>query len=213
MRTFSVVAAMLIGVVSSAVALVASAPQAAPSTTPSWHLTATLAESCSCTVACPCNFGGKPNHDPCQGNRLYTITKGHYGDIDLSGVSFLMTFQMGAWSEYTVNDKASDTQRAALATVLPLALGNGRAVALNAAPMTMDRTDSRVRFSTPTSAVDMEVMKGFDGQAVKILNLPNPAYQDYTQFRSVVHQHTDGEHQFSHTGTNGFTSTWDVGSR
>jgi hypothetical protein len=28
----------------------------------------------------------------------------------------------------------------------------------------------------------MEVMRGFDGKA----GLPNPAYQDYTQYRSVV---------------------------
>mgnify|MGYP006146323703 CR=1 FL=1 len=32
----------------------------------------------------------------------------------------------------------------------------------------------------PESSVDMEVMKGFGGRPVKILNLPNPAYQDYT---------------------------------
>ena len=25
---------------------------------PTWHLTATVAESCSCKVVCSCNFGG-----------------------------------------------------------------------------------------------------------------------------------------------------------
>ena len=28
--------------------------------TPNWHITATVAESCSCTISCPCNFGGQP---------------------------------------------------------------------------------------------------------------------------------------------------------
>src|SRR3954470_793419 len=123
MRMFGVVAAKLAVVVSSAIALVAVAPaQTTQNAASNWHITATLAESCSCTVSCPCNFGGKPNHDPCQGNRLYTISKGHYGDVDLSGVSFMLTFQLGAWAEYTVSDKASDAQRTALEKALPLAL-------------------------------------------------------------------------------------------
>ena len=51
----------------------------------------------------------------------------------------------------------------------------------------MEITEKRVTFSGPESSVDMEVMRGFDGKPVKVLNLPNPAYQDYTQYRSVVH--------------------------
>ena len=40
-----------------------------------------------------------------------------------------------------------------------------------------------------------------------------PAYQDYTQFRSVSHQHKSADHTWNHSGTNGFTSTMDVGSK
>ena len=47
------------------VALVAlSAPPRAAA--PNWHLTATVAESCSCTVSCPCNFGGEPSALPAK---------------------------------------------------------------------------------------------------------------------------------------------------
>ena len=52
-----------------------------------------------------------------------------------------------------------------------------------------------------------------NGQAVKVLNLPSPVFQDYTQFRSIAHTHSSGTHRFAHQGTNGFTSKWDVGSR
>ena len=45
------------------------------------------------------------------------------------------------------------------------------------------------------------------------MNLPNPAYQDYTQYKSVTHTHTSADHTWQHSGTNGFTSTMDVGSR
>ena len=81
---------------------------------PRWHLTATVAESCSCTVSCPCNFGGEPTKNPCEGNRLIAIKSGNYEDVDLSGVSFLVTFTMRSWSKIYVSDKVSDRQMAAV---------------------------------------------------------------------------------------------------
>jgi len=216
MRMFGVVAATLAVVVSSAIALVAVAPaQATQNAASNWHITATLAESCSCTISCPCNFGGKPSHDPCQGNRLISITEGHVGDVDLSGVSFLIAWELGAWTDVTVNDKVTEAQSAALETVLPLAFSSLRRnpLKVSKAPITLEMTETRVRFSTPDSTVDMEVMNGAGGKPVKVLNLPSPLYQDYTQYRSVVHRYANGDHTFSYSGTNGFTSTWEAGSR
>ena len=74
-------------------------------------------------------------------------------------------------------------------------------------------TEKRVTFSGPESSVEMEVVSGLGGKPVKILNLPSPAYQDYTQFKSVTHEHRGADHPFRYSGTNGFTSTMDVGSR
>lgn len=216
MRPFAVVlSATLVAVISAGVGVVAvTLPQAAPAQTPSWHLTATVAESCSCTVACPCNFGGSPNVDRCDGNRLISIKSGHYGNVDLAGVSFLVTFEMRKWSKIYVSDKVSNAQNAAVEALLPIAFAGFRngMLSLSKGPITMDITETRVRFSGPESSVDMEVMKGFGGKPVTIQNLPNAAYQGYTQFKSVSHQHTSADHTFSHNGTNGFTSTMDVGN-
>src|SRR6478609_9230068 len=74
---------------------------------PSWKMSATVAESCSCTVSCPCNFGGEPSHMPCEGNRLIIIGQGHYDDVDLAGVSLLVTFDMRNWSKVYVSDSVS----------------------------------------------------------------------------------------------------------
>lgn len=207
------VTATLVALISSGVALVAR-PAAQQPAAPDWHITATVAESCSCAVSCSCNFGGNPNRMPCEGNRLISITKGHFGDVDLAGVAFLVTFEMRSWSKIYVSDKISDKQNAAVEALLPIAFAGFRngMLSLQKAPITMDITDTRVRFSGPESSVDMEVMKGFGGQPVKILNLPNPAYQGYTQFKSVTHTHESQGHSWSHSGTNGFTSTMDVGS-
>jgi hypothetical protein len=202
----------LLALVSVCVMLFTSASKAQTS---DWHLVATVAESCSCTVSCPCNFGGRPSRMPCEGNRLIAIRSGHYQDVDLAGVAFLVTFDLGNWSKIYVSDRISEPQMKAVEAILPLAFAGFQRgmLSLTKAPLSVEMSDSRVRFSGPESSVDMEVMRGFGGQPVKILNLPNPAYQDYTQFRSTAHQHTSAGHTFSHSGTNGFTSTMEAGSR
>lgn len=215
MRPLGTVTFSLAVVVSSAVALVAVDPQAQPAAA-EWHISATLLEACSCTVSCPCNFGGKPSHDPCQGNRMISINKGHVGEVDLAGVSFLITWDLSSWSKIYVSDTVTDAQERALeTTVLPAAWGQFRrgTVPVAKVPLTIQVSEERVRFSSPESSVDMEVMKGPGHKPVKILNLPNPYFQDYTQYRSVVHRHTEGDHSFSHSGTNGLTSTWEAGSQ
>src|SRR5688572_9933116 len=182
---------------------------------PSWQLTATVAESCSCTVSCPCNFGGEPSRMPCEGNRFITIDKGHYQDVDLAGVQLLVTFNMRNWSKIYVSDKVTEPQMKAVEAMLPLAFAGFHKgmLSFTKAPITMDATDTRVRFSGPDSSVEMEVVKGFNGQAIKVHNLPSAVFQDYTQFRSVSHTHSTAAHTWNHKGTNGFTSKWSAGTK
>src|SRR5687768_577947 len=182
---------------------------------PAWKMSATVAESCSCTVSCPCNFGGNPSHMPCEGNRIISIDKGQYDTVDLAGVQLLVTFNMRNWSKIYVSDKVSDRQMKAVEALLPLAFAGFHKgmLSFTKAPITIEATESRVRFSGPESSVEMDVMKGFNGRAVKVSNLPSPVFQDYTQFRSVSHTHTSAAHSWSHKGTNGFTSKWDAGSK
>jgi hypothetical protein len=189
-------------------ALVLVIPSRAQS--PSWQLTATVAESCSCTVSCPCNFGGEPSHMPCEGNRFITIDKGSYQDVDLSGVQLLVTFNMRNWSKIYVSDKVSERQMKAVEAMLPLAFAGFHKgmLSFTKAPIIMEATASRVKFSGPESSVEMEVAKGFNGEAIKVHNLPSAVFQDYTQFRSVSHTHSTKDHSWAHKGTNGFTSKW-----
>ena len=181
---------------------------------PAWKMSATVAESCSCTVSCPCNFGGEPSHMPCEGNRIISIDSGNYDGVDLAGVQLIVTFNMRNWSKIYVSDKVSDQQMKAVEAMLPLAFAGFHKgmLSFTKAPITMDVTESRVKFSGPESSVDMEVMKGFNGKAVKVMNLPSAVFQDYTQFRSISHTHTSATHSWSHKGTNGFTSKWEAAS-
>ena len=216
MRVFGAVTSLLAVALSSA-AVATVEPQPASSAPLPWHISATLLEAWQLgTVSCPCNFGGKPSHDPCQGNRMITINQGHVGDVDLAGVSFLIAWDLSSWSKIYVSDQVTDAQNKALeTTVLPAAWGQFRrgGVPVTKAPLTMQVTEERVRFSSPESSVEMEVMTGAGQKPIKVLNLPNPYFQDYTQYRSVVHQHTEADHSFSHRGTNGLTLTWEAGSQ
>ena len=182
---------------------------------PNWHLIATVAESCSCTVSCPCNFGGEPTRNPCEGNRLIAIKSGHYEGTDLANVSFIVTFNMRNWSKIYLSDKVTTQQEKAVEALLPIAFAGFHKgmLSFTKAPITMDITEKRVRFSGPESSVDMEVLSGFGGKPVKVLNLPSPVFQDYTQYKSVAHKHASDQTTWSHAGTNGFTSTMEAGSK
>jgi hypothetical protein len=195
------------------VLLILTVPSRAQS--PRWSLTATVAESCSCTVSCPCNFGGEPSRMPCEGNRIISIEQGNYENVDLAGVQLLVTFNMRNWSKIYVSDKVSDRQMKAVEAMLPLAFAGFHKgmLSFTKAPITMEITDARVRFSGPESSVDMELVKGFNGQAIRVANLPSAVFQDYTQYRSVAHTHSSASHTWSHKGTNGFTSKWNAAGK
>lgn len=202
--------AYIVTVVVAISGALATARQTPGSAAPTWQFTATVAEACSCVVACPCNFGGEPSRMPCEGNRIISIASGQYGGVDLKDVTLFVTFTMRNWSKIYVSDRVSDQQMKAVEALLPIAFAGFHKgmLSFTKAPITMQLAGDRVTFSGPESSVEMQVMRGFDGQPVKIANLPSPVFQDYTQYRSVTHRHTSAGHTFSHSGTNGFTSTW-----
>jgi len=181
--------------------------------TPEWRFVATVAESCSCDVPCPCNWGSSATRMPCDGNRLISMRSGRYGAVDLTGVAFLITFTMRGWSKIYVSDRVSAAQMTAVEALLPLAFGGFHKgmLSLTKAQLSVEMTESRVAYSVPESSVEMEVLRGTNGKPVKVLNLPNPAYQDYTQYRSVVLRHESADKKFRYSGTTGFTSTMEAG--
>jgi len=62
--------------------------------TPNWHITGDWFDNCSCAVACPCTFAQAPDNGFCESVLFWHIRQGHYGDINLDGLSFL---RVGRW--------------------------------------------------------------------------------------------------------------------
>lgn len=178
-----------------------------------WSLKADVAESCSCAIPCPCNFG-HPTDKRCDGSRLIQIKQGHFGGVDLSGVSFIVTFNMGKWTKIYVDERISATQMPAFEKLLAAAFAgfHRQMRALTRAPLQVSRTESIVKFSVPESAVEMEMVKGLNGKPITIDGLPSPAFVGYTQYRSISHAHKSADADFTYSKTNGFTSRMEVQS-
>jgi hypothetical protein len=194
---------------------VLAAPAASSMQTPAaWSVNAAVAESCSCGVTCPCNFGN-PTQAPCNGSRLIQINAGHHGGVNLAGVSFVVTFRMGQWAKIYVDETISDPQMKALEGLLPVAFGGFHKTmrSLQRVPLTVERTGETVRFSVPESTVAIERVRGLGGKPITVDGLPSPAFIGYTQYRSTTHTHKSADAEFSYTGTNGFTSTMTVSSQ
>lgn len=174
---------------------------------PDWALEANVAECCSCEIPCPCNFG-RPTELRCDGNRLIEIYQGHVGDLDLAGVRFLATFEMGKWTRIYIDDSLSAAQNQATDAILPLAFAGffRGARSIERVPFSVTRTDELISFSTPASSVEMKPLVGLDGGRISISGLPSVVFHDYVQYESVKHVHDGPDAQWSHSGTNGFTS-------
>jgi hypothetical protein len=173
-----------------------------------WSLTANLAECCSCEIPCPCNFG-RPTQQRCDGNRLVEIVEGHAGELDLAGVRFVVSFEMGKWTRIYADAAMSAEQKSGFESILPLAFAGFQrgARSIEHVPVAVDRRASAIRFSTPASEVEMKPLVGLDGEPIRISGLPSNAFFDYVQYESVTHTHRDPDRDWSYTGTNGFTST------
>jgi len=51
-----------------------------------WYMEGPWIKNCNCDPGCPCDFNVDPTHGFCEGLIGMKIDKGHFGDVDLSGV-------------------------------------------------------------------------------------------------------------------------------
>jgi hypothetical protein len=55
-----------------------------------WHIVGDWFDNCSCAVACPCTFAQAPDNGFYESVLFWNIREGHYGDIKLDGLSFVV---------------------------------------------------------------------------------------------------------------------------
>ena len=179
-----------------------------------WSVKANYTDSCSCDPTCPCFFGSAPTLGHCEGVTLVEIESGHYGDVRLDGVKVLAVYRGGDWIKFYVTDEADKAQTEAAVKLLPtfeefFAIEN--VLEVKNVPISVERTAERMKISTPNTTAEIEIMKGKNGNPIKIENLPWPGFPappllDHTQYRSVILKHEAEDKQFEYSATNGFTA-------
>jgi hypothetical protein len=87
----------------------------------SWRISGDELGTCNCAWGCPCQFNALPTTGNCEAVIGYEIRKGHYGDVDLSGLRFVQIVrwpgaihQGNGTRQWVIDEKASPDQREAL---------------------------------------------------------------------------------------------------
>jgi hypothetical protein len=90
-----------------------------------WRLEGEWIKNCSCAFGCPCDFNARPTNGWCQGLLGMRITKGHYDDVKLDGLSFFVTVHFpgplhegNGQAQPIIDERASPQQRDALFSIM-----------------------------------------------------------------------------------------------
>ncbi len=182
-----------------------------------WALKGIWSDTCSCKISCPCLFGSGPTEAFCEGSSLLEVEEGHYGGIEIDGLTAMVTYRVGAGARIYVADTSTSKQADAIASVIPLAvpfLGMGPIETVEVVPLSVERTETMLKYAAPESTVELEIVMGANGEPIRIANLPVkglpfPESHDHTQYRSVLSKHDSESHDFEWSGRNGFVSKVD----
>ncbi|MEP7057533.1 MAG: DUF1326 domain-containing protein [Caldimonas sp.] len=90
-----------------------------------WRLEGDWLKNCSCAYGCPCDFNARPTLGFCKGFLGMRITKGHFGNTSLDGLSFFAVVSFpGALHEGNgqlqpiIDERATPEQRDALFQIM-----------------------------------------------------------------------------------------------
>jgi len=90
-----------------------------------WRLKGNWIKNCNCAFGCPCDFNAPPTHGDCKGLVGMRVAQGHFGDVRLDGLSFVVVLDFpGALHEGNgtiqpiVDERADPRQREALFAIL-----------------------------------------------------------------------------------------------
>lgn len=90
-----------------------------------WYVEGVEFGGCNCAFGCPCQFEALPTEGHCRGFEVLRIDKGHYGEVDLSGLKVALVY---AWPgpifegkgemQAIVDERADSHQRDALVRIV-----------------------------------------------------------------------------------------------
>lgn len=86
-----------------------------------WRLEGEWIKNCNCAFGCPCDFNAKPTNGSCQGLLGMRITRGHFENTKLDGLTFIVTVNFpgplhegNGQAQPIIDERANAEQREAL---------------------------------------------------------------------------------------------------
>jgi hypothetical protein len=111
-----------------------------------WLMCGPEIASCNCDWGCPCQFNALPTRGNCRAMSSMRIDEGHFGDVPLSGLSWVAMF---AWPKaihegngealVVIDSRADEAQRNAILTILSGAETEPGATIFNVFATVIDR--------------------------------------------------------------------------
>lgn len=89
------------------------APGATSSSYADWEVEGEAVTACPCNTPCPCRSNAPPSHAPCHATTAQHFLHGHYGDVDLSGVTYV-TLGPETWTAIYFDEAMTESQRQAI---------------------------------------------------------------------------------------------------
>jgi len=178
-----------------------------------WSIDADYAESCECTVPCPCLLGQDPSHRQCTGSSIVMIKKGHYDSVNVDGLKMYVTFQLNNWTKVYVDQSATQPQVNALLNLLKeprtvAFLFKGKMLSVEKVLVSVAKTDTTVTYSVPASYTQIKYLKGKDGKPISLQNLKSNFTSNNMLCKSVKLEHTGDNKAFSFSDTHGLVSNF-----
>jgi len=147
------------------------------------------------------------------------IREGHYGQVDLAGVTVLAVYDSGAWIKFFVSENATEEQTDTVVEFLPVAEGffDSPVREVKNVPITVTRTENTVKITTEGTVVELEQIRNSAGEPIKVVGLPAHGfpglpYLDHTQYKTVALIHDSETEKYDFSGTNGYTAWIDATS-
>jgi hypothetical protein len=146
-----------------------------------WQLKGQVVISCNCDYGCPCNFNAPPTHGDCEGQWLWHVEQGTFGDVSLEGLSWTITsdwpgaiHEGGGRAICLYDDRADGAQREAIEALVRGENGGPWAVFIN----TYELEDVRgVPFDLQLSGLDTRAKLG-DSVELALDTIKNPITGD-----------------------------------
>jgi TonB family protein len=110
------------------------APGADSASYQSWKVVGEAFTCCPCNTPCPCRSNAPPSHPPCNAATAQHFFAGHYGGVDLSGVTYVSVGPED-WAAIYFDEKMTLAQRQAILDLYASMAPGAQQVYLTARPV------------------------------------------------------------------------------